>query len=238
MGYDIFQNDSRQKQELLDALKKDIESASAEAMVEETTIRLDFNYVLPIRNDVNSLVPGQNKEEVTYADWNLGVPPSFKNTLAILKETGYPLTVEDLDIEKIMLNYFNDEDGQQEDVTYEMPEEIKALKEALTVRYNGYVDKDSEIYQNIYVSVYTDKGEAVNAYGLKTEKLPDFVKEKITEMGIIQSSMQMDAPVTKEETVYTDDSEDMVSQEIIGGADEPTSIYLESSGDSGSSETE
>lgn len=57
-------------------------------------------------------------------------------------------------------------------------------------------------------------------------------------MGIIQSSMQMDAPVTKEETVYTDDSEDMVSQEIIGGADEPTSIYLESSGDSGSSETE
>ena len=64
-----------------------------------------------------------------------------------------------------------------------MPEEIKALKEALTVRYNGYVDKDSEIYQNIYVSVYTDKGEAVNAYGLKTEKLPDFVKEKITEHG-------------------------------------------------------
>ena len=63
-------------------------------------------------------------------------------------------------------------------------------------------------------------------------------KEKITEMGIIQSSMQMDAPVTKEETVYTDDSEDMVSQEIIGGADEATSIYLESSGDSGSSETE
>ena len=48
----------------------------------------------------------------------------------------------------------------------------------------------------------------------------------------------MDAPVTKEETVYTDDSEDMVSQEIIGGADEATSIYLESSGDSGSSETE
>ena len=47
----------------------------------------------------------------------------------------------------------------------------------------------------------------------------------------------MDAPVTKR-TVYTDDSEDMVSQEIIGGADEPTSIYLESSGDSGSSETE
>ena len=109
-----------------------------------------------------------------------------------------------------------------------MPEEIKALKEALTVRYNGYVDKDSEIYQNIYVSVFTDKGEAVNTYGLKTEKLPDFVKEKITELGIIQSSMQVDAPVTKEETVYTDDEEDVVTQAIIGGADAPSEIYLDS----------
>ena len=86
--------------------------------------------------------------------------------------------------------------------------------------------------------MFTDKGETVNTYGLKTEKLPDFVKEKITELGITQSSMKMDAPVTKEETVYTDDSEDMVSQEIIGGADEPTSIYLESSSDADSSETE
>ena len=137
-----------------------------------------------------------------------------------------------------MLSYFNDENGQQEDVTYENQEEIKALKEALTVRYNGYVDKDSEIYQNIYVSVFTDKGEAVNAYGLKTGKLPDFVKEKITELGITQSSMQMDAPVMNEETRYIDDDENLASQEIIGGADEPTSIYLESSSDADSSETE
>ena len=137
-----------------------------------------------------------------------------------------------------MLNYFNDDDGQQEDVTYEKPEEIKALKEALTIRYNGYVDKDSEIYQNIYVTVFTDKGEAVNAYGLKTGKLPDFVKEKITELGITQSSMQMDAPAMNEETRYIDDDENLASQEIIGGADEPTSIYLESSSDADSSETE
>ena len=33
-------------------------------------------------------------------------------------------------------------------------------------------------------------------------------------------------------------SEDLASQEIIGGADEPTSIYLESSSDADSSETE
>mgnify|MGYP006871886805 CR=1 FL=1 len=237
-GYSIFQNDADKMKQLLEAMKKDVDAATAEDFMQTPEVKIDFAYQLPGKQDVNSMIPGDKDEYGQYANWIIGIYPSFKNTLAILKETGYPLTVEDLDIKKIMLNYFNDENGQQEDVTYENPEEIEALKEALTVRYNGYVEKDSKIYQNIYVSVVTDKGEAVNAYGLKTEKLPDFVKEKITELGITQSSMQMDAPVTKEETVYTDDSEDMVSQEIIGGADEPTSIYLESSGDSGSSETE
>lgn len=237
-GYSIFQNDPDKIKQLLEAMKKDVDAATAEDFLQTPEVKIDFNYQLPGKQNVNNMMPGNTNADVQYAEWIVGIYPSFKNTLAILKETGYPLTVEDLEIEKIMLNYFNDEDGQQEDVTYEKPEEIKALKEALTVRYNGYVDKDSEIYQNIYVSVYTDKGEAVNGYGLKTEKLPDFVKEKITEMGITQSSMQMDAPVTYEATEYIDDGENLTSQEIIGGADEPTSIYLESSSDSDSSETE
>jgi len=65
-----------------------------------------------------------------------------------------------------------------------------------------------------------------------------FAKEKITELGITQSSIQVEAPAINEETRYIDDDENLVSQEIIGGADEPTSIYLESSSDSDSSETE
>ena len=227
-GYSIFQNDSDKMKQLLEAMKKDVDAATAEDFMQAPEVKMDFAYQFPGKQSVNNMIPGNTNANVQYANWIVGIYPSFKNTLAILKETGYPLTVEDLDIEKIMLNYFNDDDGQQEDVTYEKPEEIKALKEALTIRYNGYVDKDSEIYQNIYVSVFTDKGEAVNTYGLKTEKLPDFVKEKITELGIIQSSMQVDAPVTKEETVYTDDEEDVATQAIIGGADAPSEIYLDS----------
>ena len=224
--------------QLLEAMKQDVDAATAEDFMQVPEVKIDFAYQLPRKQDVNNMIPGNTNADVQYAEWIVGIYPSFKNTLAILKETGYPLTVEELDIEKIVLNYFNDENGQQEDVTQENPEEIKALKEALTVRYNGYADKDSEIYQNIYVTVFTDKGEAVNAYGLKTGKLPDFVKEKITELGITQSSMQMDAPAMNEETRYIDDDENLASQEIIGGADEPTSIYLESSSDADSSETE
>ena len=220
-------------------MKKDVDAATAEDFMQTPEVKIDFSYQFPGKQSVNNMIPGNTNTDVQYAEWIVGIYPSFKNTLAILKETGYPLTVEELDIEKIMMNYFNDENGQQEDVTYENPEEIKALKEALTVRYNGYVDKDFEIYQNIYVAVCTDKGEAVYTYGLKTEKLPDFVKEKITELGITQSSIQVEAPAINEETRYIDDDdENLVSQEIIGGADEPTSIYLESSSDSDSSETE
>ena len=237
-GYSIFQNDPDKIKQLLEAMKKDVNAATAEDFLQTPEVKIDFAYQFPGKQNVNNMMPGNTNADVQYAEWIVGIYPSFKNTLAVLKETGYPLTVEDLDIEKIMLSYFNDENGQQEDVTYENPEEIKALKDALTVRYNGYVDKDLETYQNIYVSVSTDKGEAVNTFGLKTEKLPDFVKEKITELGITQSSMQVDAPAINEETRYIDDGENLASQEIIGGADEPTSIYLESSSDSDSSETE
>ena len=206
-GYSIFQNDADKIKQLLEAMKKDVDAATADDFMQTPEVKIDFAYQLPGKQDVNNMIPGNKTEYGQYANWIVGIYPSFKNTLAILKETGYPLTVEDLDIKKIMLNYFNDEDGQQEDVTYENPEEIEALKEALTVRYNGYVEKDSEVYQNIYVSVFTDKGEAVNAYGLKTENLPDFVKEKLTGLGITQSSIQVDAPVMNEETVYTDSTE-------------------------------
>ena len=185
MGYDIFQNDSRQKQELLDALKKDIESASAEEMVEETTIRLDFNYVLPVRNDVNSLVPGQNKEEVTYADWNLGVPSSFKNTLAILEKTGYPLTIEELDINKISLTYYEEEDAStQEEVSYTKPKEIKAIQNALILDQTDYASGDTKGVSNVIVTVYTEKGETVNSMVLKSADVPDFVLDKMQELGI------------------------------------------------------
>lgn len=185
MGYDIFQNDSRQKQELLDALKKDIESASAEEMVEETTIRLDFNYVLPVRNDVNSLVPGQNKEEVTYADWNLGVPPSFKNTLAILEKTGYPLTIEELDINKISLTYYEEDDAStQEEVSYTKPEEIKAIQNALILEQTDYASGDTKVVSNVIVTAYTEKGETVNSLVLKSADVPDFVLDKMQELGI------------------------------------------------------
>ena len=154
-GYSIFQNDSDKMKQLLEAMKKDVDAATAEDFMQAPEVKMDFAYQFPGKQDVNNMIPGNTNANVQYANWIVGIYPSFKNTLAILKETGYPLTVEDLDIEKIMLNYFNDDDGQQEDVTYEKPEEIKALKEALTIRYNGYVDKDGKNHELSENNEYT-----------------------------------------------------------------------------------
>ena len=106
-------------------MKKDVDAATAEDFMQTPEVKIDFAYQLPGKQNVNNMIPGNTNTDVQYAEWIVGIYPSFKNTLAILKETGYPLTVEELDIEKIMMNYFNDENGQQEDVTYENPEEIK-----------------------------------------------------------------------------------------------------------------
>ena len=57
----------------------------------------------------------------------------------------------------------------------------------------------------------------------------DFVEigETTEEVEEVPEDMQVDAPVTKEETVYTDDEEDVATQAIIGGADAPTEVRLQ-----------
>ena len=154
-------------------------------MMEEIIIQLDFNYALPVRSNINSLVPGKNNEEVTYVDWNLGVPPSFKNTLAILKKTGYPLTIEELDINKISLTYYEEENiSEQEEFFYTKPEEIKAIQNALVLERNAYAGGDTETVSNVAVAVYMEQGKMMNSLFLKRADVPDFVLDKMQELGI------------------------------------------------------
>lgn len=222
MGYSIFQNDEKQKQELLDALKKDVEAATVEDMLEPAIVRLTFEYELPGKNDINNLVPGKKNSSAIYTNWDLGICPSFKNTLAILVKTGYPLTIEEIKIDRISLTYYGNEDSstEKETVTYEKTEEIKALQKALTVVGGGYQNDESETFSDrIGVTVSTGQGEAVNMMTLKRADTPDFVLEKMKELGID----------TDESDSIKEDEEMAEDQEIIGGADEASSIYLGSS---------
>lgn len=234
-GYSIFQNDKEKTSELLAALKKDVEAASVEELMEIPAIKIDFEYQLPTKRSVAAMVPGKSEESKAYADWVIGICPSFKNTLAILKETGYPLTIEELKINKITLtyNYGDIDEDKTEKVTYEKPEEIRALKDAMVLRSGGYLQNDAEASTNIDVSAYTDQGELMIYYGLKVSALPDFVQEKMDELGITQQSVMVDEPAVSDVTSTADYAEDdydagddLAAEAIIGGADVPTEIDL------------
>lgn len=238
-GYSIFQNDKVKMSELLEAFRKDVEEASTDDFLQVPEIKIDFEYKLPTKRSVAAMIPGENEASNNYVDWMLGIYPSFKNTLAILKETGYPLTIDELKINKIMLTYneYADEYEERplEEVIYEKPEEIAKLKKAMVSKFNGYLGNDVEISTGIDVNVSTDQGDVMETFGLKLSELPDFVQDKLDELGITQNSVQIDEPAFSEETVtddyvedyYEDGSDDIASQAIIGGADEPTSINLE-----------
>ena len=238
-GYNIFQNDKKKMSELLEALRKDVEKASADDFLHAPEIKIDFAYKLPVKRSVTAMVPGQSEESGNYVDWVLGIYPSFKNTLAILKETGYPLTIDELKINKIMLTYnaYDEYLGEQplEEVTYENPEDIAILKKAMVSKFNGYFGDDVEISTGVDVNASTDQGDVMTTFGLELSELPDFVQEKLAELGITQNSVQVDEPVVSDETVtddyvedyYEDGSDDIVSQAIIGGADAPTVINLD-----------
>lgn len=184
MSYNIFQNDLKKEQELLDALKEDVEAATTEDLMEPPTVNIDLSYKLPCRSSINNLIPGQKNETVVYTDWVMGIYPSFKNTLAILKETGYPLSIEELDITKISIVYYGDDASEPETVTYDAPEEVKSIRKALVSLQNGYLNDNDKVIPEISVTVYTDRGEVMQTLGLSKEEIPDFVRDKMNELGI------------------------------------------------------
>ena len=61
---------------------------------------LHLSYILPVAEDIHSLVPGEEKPERHAYGRNKFFFPLNKNTIAVLKETGYPLSFEETEIQK------------------------------------------------------------------------------------------------------------------------------------------
>lgn len=181
--YEIFQNDLEEQKTLIEALKKDIASASTDDLMTDTGVQLGLNYELPGGFDVDRMTPGEQAKYYVYGYWNIAVPSTFKNTLAILEKTGYPLSVNELDINKIELSYYkNEAASESETVTYEDEEDIKELRKALVYNSYGPLHASGETYSEINVVAYTEQGTWINMKVLK-DKAPDFVKDKIKELG-------------------------------------------------------
>lgn len=208
-GYMIFQEQKEKWTELLEALKKDIGDAGAESFTGVPCCSIQLNYSLPGAINVRSLVPGEeNRKEYAYSTIN--VLPEYKNTLSVLKETGYPVTLDDVFIKKATIQYYGKE--KEKTAVYEKTEELQKLKEA-AVPVGGFYSW-LECEEDISVILQTEQGYEFYVQLLK-DKLPDFVQK---------------GKETADETEKRKESEEE-KVSVIGGADGPTSIIIKSGGE-------
>ena len=114
---------------------------------------------------------------------SLFVYPSFKRTVALLEETGYPLSMQEVEIERIELSYsVFAKDGtylKEETDVIEDAGQIEKLKSSLSPSafWNAI-----QIYEpNIFANVYVKNSNGFTAQ-LLAEKLPDFVLERMKEL--------------------------------------------------------
>lgn len=203
-GYSIFQGQKEQWEELLEALEKDIKNAEPEVLIGAPCSSIQLTYLLPGNPDVSQLVPGEeNRKE--YAFYEVNILPEYKNTLAILKETGYPVSIEEVSVKKATITYYGSD--REKTVVYEKPEELQAIKEAF-VPMAGY-QSWLELAEDMSVLLQLEQGSECYAE-LLMEKLPDFVKKEME---------AVDEPESGE-------NEEQLDTAVIGGADGPTSIIL------------
>ena len=149
----IFEKDSEKQHALADALRKDIQDADGEIVKDQPCARLAMDYAKIPSESVSGNVPAVREGESTTA--SVLIYPGFQRTLAILKETGYPLSISELPVDHINVYYMNsdsmDEDGDSIDdtevsendlsdmeyeeiengrkVRYDKPDQLKALED-------------------------------------------------------------------------------------------------------------
>ena len=157
-SYTLFDKDSEKQHALTEALREDIQDADGDTVKDQPCAMLMMDYAkIPLEGISRQNVPVVSAGES--AGFSVLIYPKYKRTLAILKETGYPLSISELPVEYINVYYMNsdsddaDENGGSVDdaevsgndlvdleyeetesgrkVRYDKPEQLKALEECL-----------------------------------------------------------------------------------------------------------
>lgn len=71
------------------------------------------------------------------------VYPSYKRTLAILEETGYPLSMDELSVEYIDVYYFSSEAAGEDDEAFPTLSPFRILKKQRTVIKSVTIKRNS-----------------------------------------------------------------------------------------------
>ena len=208
-GYDIFQDQPEKQKKLIEAVKTDIQEAAPEDLLALPFAELHLSYILPVAEDIHSLVPGEEKPE-RHAYGEINLFPSYKNTIAVLKETGYPLSFEETEIKKARILYYNESGEEENSAEYTEKEQLEALVQAAAPSFGSFSWIEYE--PDVTAIFQTEQGEEYYAEFLKG-RIPEFIRQ---------------------ESGSTDNREGQLTEtgnpertEVTGGADGPTEISVE-----------
>ena len=154
---------------LLEALKADVDEADTAVLMENPCAQLDLDYMgLPAQHNVGRMIPGKDTTESF--NTNVYVYPGFQRTVALLKDLGYPVTMDEISVDDMVVNYYDPDNGWavSADIKYSEKQK-KELQKIMCC--SSLLPAWAEYDNTINICI----GDA--SYVLDEANLPDFIKE-------------------------------------------------------------
>lgn len=173
-SYTLFQNDDEKYQQILDALRKDVQEADKEELLGIPCMKLYFQYEnLPTESE-DML---DTSSDTSYYYTSLWVFPTFERTIDILKETGYPVSGKDVEYQSVEMSYYPSNQEDSYTVEYTDKAQIDEIKRVMLPAdlCPRWIKEDSSIVLNCYQD---NVQNSTYAYLPKAE-VPQFIKEDI-----------------------------------------------------------
>ncbi|MCD8153232.1 MAG: DUF6449 domain-containing protein [Clostridiales bacterium] len=188
--HSLFQNEAKDRSELLQALQEDLLEASPEDLMQAPCVQLNFVFNgMPVTEAADNMVPLGHPTASCYASVN--VYPGFSRTLDILSQTGYPISMEEVgDFEYVTVTYYgktDEESGlrEMEQIRYEDEEELEELADCL-IPFATIWSREAEMETSVKVKI-TDVSEMT--YMWFTEgNIPDFIRSDGEKYGSIKTT--------------------------------------------------
>lgn len=174
----LFQDNKAKRQLLVDAFRKDVEEADPEVLTGEPCASLTIEYSgVPSAESVDAMVPGRTGDY--YFSACFYVFPQFKRTVEILKETGYPVSMEDVKLSAVEVEYYMNEEHNEysSPVVYDQPEQLEELKKVLRCYQMVPFWEKREADKWARLKVVIDGVESEAAWSIMAKDVPEFMKE-------------------------------------------------------------
>lgn len=174
----LFQDNKAKRQLLVDAFRQDVEEADAEVLTGEPCASLTIGYSgVPAVESIDAMVPGKT-EDYSFSPC-FYVFPQFKRTVEILKETGYPISMDDVSLTSVEVQYYMDENQNEvsSPIVYDKPEQLEELKKVLRCYELVPFWEKRELDSWGSLKVMIDGVESEYAWSMMAKDVPEFIKE-------------------------------------------------------------